>query len=55
MIADKYAILYVTSTVCECVSLRNVLQDNTEYCSDLKSSQALGFEIDFSDHRLFSF
>lgn len=57
MIAEKYAILYVISAaVCECVSQREVLQDKTKYCSsDLRSSQPLGFEIDLSDHRLFSF
>lgn len=57
MIAEKYAILYVTSAnVCECVSQREVLQDKTMYCSsDLRSSRPLGFEIDLSDHRLFSF
>lgn len=34
MIADKYAIMYVTSaTVCECVSQMKVLQDKTKCCS----------------------
>lgn len=57
MIAEKYAILYVTSaTVCECVLQRKVLQDNTEYCSsDSRSSPPLGFEIDLSNHHLFLF
>lgn len=57
MIAEQYAILYVTSaTVCECVSQRKVLQDKTKYCSsDSRSSRPLGFEINLSDHRLFSF
>lgn len=57
MIAEKYAILYaISATVCECMSQSKVLQDNTTYCSsDLRSFRPLGFEIDLSDHRLFSF
>lgn len=35
MIAEKYAILYVTSAAaCECALQRRVLQDNTKYCSN---------------------
>lgn len=59
LIAEKnmqYCMSLQQLYVSVCVSRREVLQDKTKYCSsDLRSSQPLGFEIDLSEHRLFSF